>query len=130
MLRVADIDKFWPLVERGGTEVLDRLGPIFSLDDLKAKCRTGEYRLLIDPPRVGFIIIQLKMVPERHLFIWLVWSGEKQHLMKEYETELAEMGRSIGAEYIELTSRRKGLERCGWMISRMDAIGITYRKDL
>lgn len=126
MLWVADADRFWPLVEQGAKHIPADV----DLAALREKVRQGDCRMLIDPPHIGFLIVQLYMRPQRHLFVWLGWSGDREAAIDLYVPELMAMARQVGAEYLLMRSRRKGFQRKGWTIDRIDTDGIKYRKDL
>jgi hypothetical protein len=125
MLRHADIDEHWNMVKEG-LEAIMRKSPFdCSLVKLRADIRLGRLRLLIDPPKPGFLIVELRMQPEPHLFIWMAWSAQGENLMAECLPELEEMALQVGAKYLEMQSKRRGYERTGWTIN-----DIIYRKDL
>jgi len=124
--RVTDIDRVWPLIAKGAEQVRRRFNYTWTLDDIRTDLDSGELIALVDPPRVGFFLVAFRLKPQPHLFGWLVWSGEKKNLYLEYEAQLENMARSIGATYMEITTKRKGFSRKGWKHQG----GNLYRKDL
>ena len=130
MLRRADIDDWWSMVAFGAEEIRRKSPFSYSLEMLRERIRSGEFRLLIDPPRVGFFIVQLKMRPEQHLFIWMAWSGEGQPLMSIYQNQIEHLARVAGAKYLEMISSRRGYERTGWTPANLHGEDIIYRKDI
>lgn len=130
MLRRADIDDWWSMVAFGAEEIRSKSPFDYSLDELRERTRRGELRLLIDPPKVGFFIVQLKMQPILHLFIWMAWSGEKEPLMAVYQKQLEELARIAGAKYLEMISSRRGYERAGWIPVSLRDEGIVYQKGI
>ncbi len=130
MLRRADIDEWWSMVAFGAEEIRRKSPFHYSLDELREKVRRGALRLLIDPPKVGFFIVQLKMQPKPHLFIWMAWSGEKKPLMVVYQKQLEDLARIAGATYLEMISSRRGYERAGWIPVSLRDEGIVYQKGI
>ena len=125
MLRRADIDDHWEMVNKG-LEVIMRKSPFREdINEIRAGLISGRLRLLIDPPYVGFFIVELVMKPEPHLFLWFGWNGNKEPLTAKYLPEIEAMARQVGAKYLELKSKRRGYERAGWEVD-----SITYRRGL
>lgn len=124
--RVTDIVRVWPLIARGASQVRQRFDLPWTLDDVLDGLHSGDLVALVDPPTVGFFIVSFRLKPQPHLFIWLAWSAEKRPLYAEYEHQLDDMARSVGATYMEIDTRRRGFARKGWTHQG----GTLYRKEL
>lgn len=127
LLRVTDIDAFWPFVKHGATQILDaEPGLNWSLEDLRSSLDSGESRLLVSPPDHAFAVVRFKLKPRPHVFVWLTWCNEPRSMIRKYLRDMEQMGRAIGAEYLEMESTRRGFARIGW-IPQGNHI---YRKEL
>jgi len=125
MLRRAEVDEHWEMVKEGLTAIAKKSPFDCEIGKIRYDIRRGRLRLLIDPPRRGFLIVELKMQPAKHLLIWMAWGPNGENLTERYLPEIEAMAKQVGAKYMEIRSKRKGYERTGWTVD-----DIIYKKEL
>lgn len=121
-----DLHAWWPLIERGLTDIIKRNNPDWICEDIYASVRTGSAFLaitFIDDFPVCFIIHHPTTTPfsnQRGLFVWIAWTRplrerNPQHNYREaidftmqYVLKLAG---DLGVKRITAVSARKGYEK-------------------
>lgn len=96
-----------------------------SIEEVYHKCRTKEAFLFVVPE--GYIIVNEFKDDDgqKVLFLWAAY-GEGINLIKEYEQDIDELAKMIGASKVAFRTIRKGFERV--LSDKWSVAHIEYRK--
>ncbi|AXQ30439.1 hypothetical protein D0B54_17925 [Solimonas sp. K1W22B-7] len=110
MLQPADIRREWPRIAAQVAAILQ--GDEETPEEVYAECRFGRAQLYRSAD--GFVV--LKKYPREdtgrpELLLWLAHGEGGRDLLRQYQPQLIDIARAVGAATLAFRSRRRGFER-------------------
>jgi len=125
-LMLGDIRSLWPKIRPALEEIQEEQKTDWMPEDIYHWVMADQATLYATDD--GFSIVQRGQNPvtkEKFLFLLICYSWSKGSNIWKYMKAFEELGRNIGASYIETWSQRRGLERSGF-----DLAHCVYRRRL
>jgi hypothetical protein len=117
MITAIDIDILWPVVQGRIQAVADEYDCGWNAEDVYHSIRSGQSFLYTQTEGNGFVVIYY--VPDAWsgklvLKVWVGCNDDDACSQEVYLQQLNQLAAEMGCCRIEMQSKRRGFERCGW----------------
>lgn len=117
MITAIDVDILWPRVRDRIQAIADEYDGGWNADDVYQSIKAGRSYLYTQTDGDGFAVIYPETdawTKERVMQVWVGWNNGDACSQDLYLQQMNQIAAQMQAGRIEMKSRRRGFERCGW----------------